>query len=59
MGFNAQDDFADRHDFFSDPGLSKWRHSGYILRKIKKLRRSEKQSESIDADQTYIDAETG
>jgi hypothetical protein len=47
---------------FSDLGLTEWRQSDYILRKIKKLfnkanklRHSKKQSESIAAHQTYID----
>lgn len=47
---------------FADLGLTEWRQSEYILRKIKKmfnkanrLKRSKKQTESIAAHQTYID----
>lgn len=51
---------------FSDLGLTEWRQSDYILRKIKKLfnkanklRRLKNQPESIAAHQTYIDAAMG
>lgn len=51
---------------FSDLGLTEWRQSDYILRKIKKLfrkanklKRSKNQAESIIAHQTYIDTAMG
>ena len=51
---------------FSDLGLTDWRQSDYILRKIKKLfrkasklKRSKNQAESIIGNQTYIDSAMG
>jgi len=51
---------------FSELGLTQWRQSGYILRKIKKLfnranklKHSKKQSESTTAHREYIDIAAG